>query len=129
MKIFKGRLLRLGTVDKCGRMWSKDCKITFPKKVQVAYDFNIDPEFPYGVADITQDDDGLNCNVTPIDPVSLPGDEYFVGGYYDKVKTHFEDSIEIIDSCHLVGMSVIPENSVADEQLKIKSEEIEDEMP
>ena len=37
-------------------------------------------------------------------------------------------SIEIIDSCHLVGMSIVLENSVADNQLKIKSEVIDNEM-
>lgn len=74
------------------------------------------------------DDYGLTCKVTPIDPVSLPNDEYFVVGYYDKVESYVESSIEIIDSCHLVGMSIVLENSVADNQLKIKSEVIDNEM-
>ena len=50
----------------------------------------------------------------------LPGNEYFVGGYYTRIKTHVEDHITVIDSGRLVSMSIVPEHTVADENLKVR---------
>lgn len=50
----------------------------------------------------------------------LPGNEYFVGGYYTRIKTHVEDHITVVDSGRLVSMSIIPEHNVADENLKVR---------
>ena len=50
----------------------------------------------------------------------LPGNEYFVGGYYTRIKTHVEDRITVIDSGRLVSMSIVPEHNVADENLKVR---------
>lgn len=50
----------------------------------------------------------------------LPGNEYFVGGYYTRIKTHVEDYITVIDSGRLVSMSIVPEHNVADENLKVR---------
>lgn len=50
----------------------------------------------------------------------LPGNEYFVGGYYTRIKTHVEDHITVIDSGRLVSMSIVPEHNVADENLKVR---------
>ena len=91
---FEGQVLKFGTVDKCNRKFAPECKITFPEKIPVAY----------------------NLFYTNI----LPGNEYFVGGYYTRIKTHVEDHITVVDSGRLVSMSIIPEHNVADENLKVR---------
>lgn len=38
---FEGQVLKFGTVDKCNRKFAPDCKITFPEKIPVAYNFDM----------------------------------------------------------------------------------------
>lgn len=38
---FEGQVLKFGTVDKCNRKFAPDCKITFPEKTPVAYNFDM----------------------------------------------------------------------------------------
>ena len=72
-----------------------------------------------GHADISKVEDGLKGVVSLFDTNILPGNEYFVGGYYTRIKTHVENPITIVDSGRLVSMSIIPEHNVADENLKL----------
>ena len=39
---FEGQVLKFGNVDKCNRKFAPDCKITFPEKIPVAYNFDMD---------------------------------------------------------------------------------------
>lgn len=50
----------------------------------------------------------------------LSDNEYFVGGFYTRVKSHVEDHITVIDSARLVSMSIVPEHGVADKNLKVR---------
>lgn len=118
MNRFEGRVLKLDTIDKCGRKFASDCKIAFPEKIPVTHNFNMDEII--GHADISKVEDGLNCEVSLLDTDIFPGDEYFVGGYYTGIKTHVEDHITVVDSGRLVSMSIVPECNVADENLKIR---------
>lgn len=86
---FEGQVLKFGTVDKCNRKFAPDCKITFPEKIPVAYNFDMDEII--GHADISKVEDGLKGVVSLFDTNILPGNEYFVGGYYTRIKTHVED--------------------------------------
>ena len=106
----KGQVLKFDVVDKCNRKFASDCEVTFPEKVPVTYNFSPDEII----------EDGLNCEVSLFDTNALPQNEYFVGGYYTRVKTHVKDHITIIDSARLVSMSIIPEHNVADENLKVR---------
>ena len=115
---FEGQLLKFGTVDKCNRKFASDCKITFPEKIPVTYNFNMDEII--GDAAISKVEDGLKCEVLLLDADILPENEYFVGGYYTQIKRHVEDHITIIDSGRLVSMSIVPEDNVADENLKVR---------
>lgn len=54
---FEGQVLKFGTVDKCNRKFAPDCKITFPEKIPVAYNFDMDEII--GHADISKVEDGL----------------------------------------------------------------------
>lgn len=81
---------------------------------------NFDMDEIIGHADISKVEDGLKGVVSLFDTNILPGNEYFVGGYYTRIKTHVEDRITVIDSGRLVSMSIVPEHNVADENLKVR---------
>lgn len=116
-----GRLLNLGTIDSCGRKFAEDCKITFPNKVPVCWNFDrVDPRSVIGDANIFRDDKGLACEVNLTTDL-LTEDEYYVGGYYTNVIKHDENSICIIDACTLRFMSIVLASS--DKSLKIRKEE------
>lgn len=114
----EGRLLNLDSVDMCGMKWTKDCKISFPDKLAVLDNFHYDRP-PLGSAEIIKDDYGLICKVALPDEFRIQ-DEYYVDGHYYIVESHIEVSIRVITSCELVGMSLIPEDAVADKNLKIR---------
>ena len=52
---FEGQVLKFGNVDKCNRKFAPDCKITFPEKIPVAYNFDMDEII--GHADISKVED------------------------------------------------------------------------
>lgn len=114
----KGQVLKFNTIDNCNRKFSSDCNITFPEKIPVTYNFNMNEVI--GHADISKVEDGLDCEVSLFDINIFPENEYFVGGFYTRIKTHAEDDITVVDSGRLVSMGIIPEYSVADENLKIR---------
>lgn len=114
----EGRLLNLGTIDSCGRKFAEDCKITFPHKVSVYWNFDrVDPRSVIGDANIFRDDKGLACEVCLTTDL-LTEDEYYVGGFYTNVKQHTEDYICVIDACTLRYMSIVLGPS--DKNLKIR---------
>lgn len=114
----EGRLLNLDSVDRCGRKWTKNCKISFPDKVPVLDNFRYDRP-PLGSAEIIKDDCGLSCKVVLPDEFCIQ-DEYYVGGGYCISESHMEVSTRVITSCELVDMSLIPEDAVADKNLKVR---------
>ena len=101
---------------------AEDCKITFPNKVPVHWNFDrlYDPRPVIGDANIVRDDKGLVCEVNLTTDL-LTEDEYYVGGYYTNVKRHDENSICVIDACALRSMSIVL--APADKSLKIRKEE------
>lgn len=64
---FEGQVLKFGTVDKCNRKFAPDCKITFPEKIPVAYNFDMDEII--GHADISKVEDGLKGVVSLFDTI------------------------------------------------------------
>ena len=94
----EGRLLKLGTADICGRMFSKDCKISFPNKVPITINFKNDPDKIVGHGEIIKDDKGLKVLAT--------------------LESHDEQSMHIIDKCKLVSMDLV--DSPADKDLVIR---------
>lgn len=62
---FEGQVLKFGNVDKCNRKFAPDCKITFPEKIPVAYNFDMDEII--GHADISKVEDGLKGVVSLFD--------------------------------------------------------------
>ena len=47
-------------------------------------------------------------------------EELHIGGCYKAVEMHEGDSIHVITSCRLISVSIIPEEEVADQDLKIR---------
>lgn len=117
MITMEGRLLNLGTVNSNGVMFAKDCKISHPKKVPVTWNFRRNPDSVIGNAEIFDDQSGLSCKVN-LTNESLTDDEYFVGGYYEKVVKYQEGDILVADSCALKYMSIVL--APADKDLKIR---------
>lgn len=124
---FIGRLLNLGTTDKCGRIWAENCKLEFPEKVPVIYNFNEKNAMPIGIAEIFRDEKGLSCEVVFYDPIINqflmcirdPIDIY-IGGEYATCKCDDDGEQIVIHECSLVSVSIIPTNLVADENLKLE---------
>lgn len=113
----EGRLLNLGTTDICERMFSKDCKISFPNKVPITINFSNNPGNVIGHGEVTKDDKGLKVLGTFIrDDFNDP--EYNVGGFYTNVKSHDESGIHIIDECKLISISLV--SDPADKDLVIR---------
>lgn len=108
-----------GTEDKVRRKFVDDCKLEFAEKIPVCYNFDFTSPV-LGHADVSRDEDGLLCKLTLSDINAFSDDEYFVGGYYDRVKRHIENGVTIIDSARLVSVSIVPEHGVADENLKVR---------
>lgn len=117
MIVMEGRLLNLGTISSNNVKFAKDCKLIYPEKVPVTWNFGRDPNSIIGNAEIFRDNDGLFCKVQLTNEM-FTDDEYFVGGYYDDVKMHKENSIDIVDACSLRLMSIVL--APADENLKIR---------
>lgn len=115
MSKYEGKLLKLGNIDISNRMFSKDCEIKFPNKIPVMFNFRSDATLGY--SDILLDDDGLKCEAN-ITRTGFIDDVYYVGGFYRDVKQHFENGVQVIDSCRLVSMSIV--SDPADKELKIR---------
>lgn len=116
---YEGRLLNLGRVDKCGRMWSKDCTVSFSEKVPVLYNFCYNEPL-LGIAEICRDEDGLSCKIAFADIPFPLEEELYIGGYYGAVDIHEEGFIHVITSCRLMSVSIVPEEKVADPDLTIR---------
>lgn len=119
-----GRVLLFDKVSKNGVLFPKDCKISFPEKVPVTWEFRMyDPSEVLGIASVSKDEKGLNCVVelTNFDPDLLHKDfhdELPIGGFYTRVKRHMENGITVVDeaSLKLIGVTLGP----ADDELKIR---------
>lgn len=113
----EGRLLNLGTTDICGRMFSKDCKISFPNKIPITINFSNDPNKVIGYGEVTKDDQGLKVLGTFFrDDFNDP--EYNVGGFFTNVKSHDESVTHVIDECKLISMALV--DAPADKDLVIR---------
>ena len=124
---YTGRLLNLGTVDKCGRIWADDCALEFPEKVPVIYKTIKKSILPIGIAEIFRDEKGLCCEVVFTDDIvervlrciKEPFDIY-IGGEYVNCKFDNDGEHIIIHESRLTSVTIIPTNMVADENLKLE---------
>lgn len=120
---YEGRLLNLGTIDKCNRKFAENCKIAFPEKVPVTYNFQSGVDKVLGNAEIFEDYIGLNCRVS-LNHQDFTADEYYIGGYYRDIEKHNDGNITVIDSCRLMSISIVPDHYCCDKNLKIWKAEV-----
>lgn len=72
------------------------------------------------MATISKDQDKLICTVDITSEFSTYEDEYFVSGYYKNIQSHREENVTVIDSAALSGISILEEEAVINENLRIK---------
>ena len=91
MKEIEGIILKLGTEDLNGYVFSKDCKIDYPDKIPITlgYDFS-NPENVVGNAEIIRNDDTLSIQGEIIDNTidTLTENEIYthLGFFANKIK-------------------------------------------
>lgn len=108
----KGRVILLDEVDNLGMKFSKDCELTYLEKVPIVHNFEFHkPDGVFGNAEVSKDEYGLVCDAVMTHPVIneiLPetNNELPIGGYFRKVKEHYEDGVRVIDKAQLVSISI-----------------------
>jgi len=61
MKEIEGIILKLGTEDSNGHVFSKDCKIDYPDKIPITIGYNFDkPGYVVGNAKVIRNDDTIS---------------------------------------------------------------------
>lgn len=72
------------------------------------------------MATISKDQDKLICTADITSEFSTCEDVYFVSGYYTNIQSHREENVTVIDSATLSSISILEEEAVIDENLRIK---------
>ena len=113
----KGRLLLFDKPTSNKTLFPKDCKITYPEKVLVIWEFRFnDPESVMGSGHVMRDEKGLVCEaeITPSDVIvdilrEFDG-ELPIGGYYYGVKSQQKDGLRVFESGCLtcIGVTLSP---------------------
>lgn len=121
MQKFKGLVLDLKNPP-LGTKFSESCNISYPETVPVYYGGIYEGLFGrfVGVATISKDQDKLICTADIWNEFSKWEDEYFVSGYYRNIQSHMEGNVHAIDSAALSGISILEEEAVINENLRIK---------
>ena len=106
-----GRLLNFDQPYMDDHIFPSTCNIDIPDKVPVLFNFN--REDPIGNAEIYRDDTGLMCNGTikvcgELEEILGEDSGFGFGGYYNKVKSHTENGIRVIDDCRIASCSITP---------------------
>lgn len=72
------------------------------------------------MATISKDQDKLICTADITSEFSTCEDVYFVSGYYTNIQSHREENVTVIDSATLSSISILEEEAVIDENLRIR---------
>ena len=93
-----GKIMEIGKVDKCKRMFAEGCEITYPDKIPVILGFRVnDPQNLIGNCEVIKTKDGLTAKATIYNSDVLYADKVYVGGYYNKVKLEEIDGITVVN--------------------------------
>jgi len=110
----KGRILLFDVVNKNNDIFSKDCKITFPEKIPLTWDF--DHNNVIGFAEVTKDDKGLVATAETVsnnicdDKIvreMLTEGRIGTGGFYMNVKKHEDGNLTFVDEARLVEIALV----------------------
>lgn len=122
----KGKILELGTVDTCNRMFAEDCNIKFPEMIPVvngAYEpFDEDYQI-IGNCRVSRDGNVLTGDVNIYGDYEncVPYKKEYIGGYYTMVEVCVNsDGIRVVSEANLHHISIIPLSESADESLYLE---------
>lgn len=121
MQKFEGLVLDLKNPP-LGMKFSENCDISYSEKVPVYYGGFYEGLFGrfVGVATISKDQDKLICTADITSEFSTYEDVYFVSGYCTNVQSHREENVTVIDSATLSFIIILEEETVINENLRIK---------
>lgn len=105
-----------------GTKFSDSCDISYSETVPVWYGGIFKRIFGrfVGIATISKDQDKLICTADITDEFSMCEDVYFVSGYYTNIQSHREENVTVIDSATLSSITILEEEAVINENLRIK---------
>lgn len=108
-----GKILELGTIDKCNRMFAKDCEITYPERLPVAINYRFsDPDFVLRSDAVFMAKADINNTVESYDYLEKHG-KLFVGGCYKPVEMELDDNGDtVITKAHMIGIGIFYRNVV-----------------
>lgn len=119
MKEIEGIILKLGTEDKNGHIFGKDCVINYPEKIPITIGYNFDkPDWVVGNAEIIRNDDTLFIKGKIIDGSDdIYGIQIYthLGFYANNVKTKDNNVI----SMFIRSVALLPEKEAALDYCKI----------
>ena len=119
-----GKIMEIGKVDKCKRMFTEECEITYPDKIPVILGFSVnDPQNLIGNCEVIKTKDGLTAKATIYNGDVLYADKVYVGGYYNKVKMKEVDGITIVNEASLRALAVLPPEESANRNLYLEKVE------
>ena len=113
----EGRVLLFDEININHDKFSKDCKINFPEKVPLTWNFEHNNSIGYAVP--VKDDKGIyaTAEIFRDDYISVKdirgifaNGKIGVGGYYNRVKKHQEEELVVIDEATLleIGLTLAP---------------------
>lgn len=128
----KAKIIVFDKVDKCGRVFPKDCKIDIPEKVPVVL-----ANGPFTASDIigvtlkiARNDfdcetllniNNLNEELLEHFKEHVTDDLLYAGGHFTQVETHIDDAGNtVIDSGKLVGVGIFFDDVYGDKDLKLE---------
>lgn len=124
-------LLMFDKIDKTGNLFPKECKIEIPERIPVTNDFKF-YEPAIGSASVTREEDRLVAEIEFCSPDEdvikdcIRDGVVYAGGYYNQVKMHKENDIQVVDSMKLCGMSLTYADVYGDKSLLIRLKEDEE---
>ena len=123
MKEIEGIILKLGTEDKNGHIFGKDCIVNYPEKIPITIGYNFDkPDWVVGNAEIIRNDDTLSIKGEIIDNYlnNYEAQIYtHLGFYANNVKTKDNNVI----SMFIRSVALLTEKEAALDYCKIMEKE------
>lgn len=123
MEEIEGTILKLGTEDRNGRIFGKDCIINYPEKIPITIGYNFDkPDWVVGNAEIIRDNDTLSIKGEIINGSdNIYGIQIYthLGFYANNVKTKDNNVI----SMFIRSVALLSEKEAALDYCKIIKKE------
>ena len=102
----KGKFLSFEKLNGDGSIIFKDCKINYPEKVPIVWDFNTTAQNVLGNAKIIKEENGLYFDGELIDQnigkaIQIASSGLGVGGFYNRLKRNDHNKITDMNLCYI----------------------------